>query len=119
MESPEREEPNGALPASDRQAHPPPLQEVSNASAPLSAPLNVAGNVRFVATSGHPARVFALLASARSRPHRQSPWPRRRPPQSRMGGGLTAIARLTSRCCISRTRRALRGGLLWVIGGHL
>jgi len=73
MESPEREEPNGALPASDRQAHPPPLQEVSNASAPLSAPLNVAGNVRFVATSGHPARVFALLALARSRPHRQSP----------------------------------------------
>jgi hypothetical protein len=54
-------------------SHPPPLQEVSNASAPLSAPLNVAGNVRFVATSGHPARVFALLALARSRPHRQSP----------------------------------------------
>ena len=39
MESPEREEPSGALLAFNREAHPHPLQEVSDASAPLSVPL--------------------------------------------------------------------------------
>jgi hypothetical protein len=52
MEGPEREEPSGALPVFDGEAHPHPLQEVSDASAPLSAPLKARREVRFEATSG-------------------------------------------------------------------
>jgi hypothetical protein len=55
VESPEREEPSGALLAFDGQAPPYPIQEVSDASAPSQTRLKRAFEVRFMAISGRSA----------------------------------------------------------------